>query len=688
MAMEKSQASLTRDLKQRVLTCLNKLSDRDTHSAAAAELESIALTLTHDSIPPFISSIAATDSSDKSPVRKQCVRLISLLSETHGNALSPYLSKLLSAVVRRLRDSDSVVRSACVNAIASISSHVTKPPFTSIIKPLIEALVTEQDHNSQIGAALCLAAAIDASPDPEPLYLKKLLPRLEKLLKCNTFKAKPAVLTVIGSAIGAGAASTHQTLKNLLPCLVEFIGSEDWAARKSAAEALVKLAVMERDMLAEHKSACLKTFEAKKFDKVKIVRETMNQLIEAWKEIADVSDEVSPPPEPQSFSEEDASDGRYPPGSKTSCCAPQMRKKSIEASGNRSTLSGRSVATNARKRSPVDTSDRNSGAAMFRKLDRKRPVDRKIEIFAPPGPPPTIAVCEDSPWSRDEKDFNTDEKSRSNLMNPESRRALFNKDVDDNKMLKSCGTNSGSRVVPCQDDSSESTIAVSNVTEDIHKNQKESEDLSLIRKQLVLLENQQTNLQKNQKESEDLSFIRKQLVVIENQQCNLQKNQKESEDLSFIRKQLLHVENQQSSLLDLMQKFIGNSQNGMNSLETRVQGLEMALDQISYDVAVTTRMMSNIDDEATTCCKFPGAGFLSPKFWRRTVPRLSKLQFSSSRGTPPMVAIRNIANRNANSETFSLENRRFRAQNNGGFIVNPLAEIRSDSNIQDVIRGH
>ncbi|KAL6975170.1 hypothetical protein U1Q18_023964 [Sarracenia purpurea var. burkii] len=173
-------------------------------------------------------------------------------------------------------------------------------------------------------------------------------------------------------------------------------------------------------------------------------------------------------------------------------------------------------------------------------------------------------------------------------------------------------------------------------------------------------------------------------------------NQKESEDLSFIRKQLLHVENQQSSLLDLMQKFIGNSQNGMNSLETRVQGLEMTLDQISYDVAVTTRMMSNIDDEATTSCKFSGVGILSPKFWRRTVPRLSKLQFSSFRGTPlfssfrgtpPKVAICNIANRNANSETFTMEDRRFRAQNNGGFIVNSLAEIRSDPNIQDIIKS-
>lgn len=263
-----NHAATTRDFKHRVLTCLNKLSDRDTHSAATSELETIAKTLNHDCISPFLSSISATDSSDKSPVRKQCVRLISLLSEAHGDALSPHLTKLLSAVVRRLPDPDSAVRSACISATASISSHITKPPFTSIAKPLIDALVTEQDQNPQIGAALCLASAIDGSPDPEPVYLRRLLPRREKLLKCNSFKAKPALLTLIGSVVEVGAASGRQTVRNLFKFLVEFVSSEDWAARKAAAETLAKLAIAESNLLSEVKVSSLKTFEAKRFDKV------------------------------------------------------------------------------------------------------------------------------------------------------------------------------------------------------------------------------------------------------------------------------------------------------------------------------------------------------------------------------------------------------------------------------------
>ncbi|CAL5374778.1 unnamed protein product [Camellia sinensis] len=611
-------AASTRDLKHRVLTCLNKLSDRDTHSSAAAELESIARTLTHDSIPPFLSSISATDASDKSPVRKQCVRLISLLSQSYGDSLSPYLSKLLSAVVRRLRDPDSAVRSACIDATSSISSRITKPPFTSIVKPLIDALVTEQDQNSQIGASLCVAAAIDASPDPDAMYLKKLLPRIEKLLKCDSFKAKPALLTVIGSVIGVGGASSHQTVKRLVPCLVEFIGSEDWSARKAAAEALVNLAVVEREMLMEFKTVCLKTFEAKKMDKVKIVRETMIQLVGAWTEIPDVLDEVSPPPEPQSLSREDSNDGQHPPGSKTSCMvnsgAPQMRKKSIPANG--SSFPDGSVATIAQE-SPLDSSDKKSGPAMFRKLDRKKSTDWKIEITTPQEPS-MMVVCEDEDMKGSEKG----EKVRSRFAKPETKQTFFNKNADDKKFG---GVKAGSGVVPCHDESLQSNVVVGNITEYTHGSQKEFEDLSLIRKQLV------------------------------------------------------HIENQQSSLLNLLQTFMGSSQNGIHSLETRVHGLELALDEISHDLATSTARLSNVESEGTTCCKLPSAEFFSPKFWRRTEPRHSTSGFSSSRGTEPMIAVRNIANTNGNSETFKMDNRRFRLQGSDQFIVNPLSAIPSDS---------
>ncbi|KAI8528977.1 hypothetical protein RHMOL_Rhmol12G0190500 [Rhododendron molle] len=575
----------TRDLNHRVLTCLHKLSDRDTHSAAASELESIAKTLPPASLPPFLSSISATDTSDKSPVRAQCLRLISLLSASHGDALSPHLSKLLSSVLRRLRDPDSSVRSACVHAASSISSHITKPPFNSIAKPILESLVTEQ-----ASAALCLAAAIDGSPDPEPAYLKKLLPRLEKLVRCEGFKAKAAVLRVIGSVIGAGGASSQQTVRSLVPCLVEVIGkSDDWAARKAAAEALVK-----------------------------IVRETMNQLVEVWKEIPDFSDDISSSPEQQSSPKEDASDRRSPHRPKTSVPsrAPQMRKKSMPT--NKPSLPD-SFGTPSREISPLDSTNMKSGPAIFRKLAKQKSTGSKIKIAAAHTPSTMVDSGDDSE-SRDEKS----DDARSRFANPEEKRAPLKRNGD-NKMLKFGGVRAGRRVAPCFEESSGSTIVVGNVPEDVYREQKECEDLSLIRTQL------------------------------------------------------LNIENQQSSLLDLLQKFMGSSQNGIISLETRVQGLELALDEISYDLAMSTGRMSKVDSAGSTCCKLPGAEFLSPKFWRRTEPRNSTSHFSPSRDTHPIAAPPNIANNGRHSGTFKLETRRLGLQRGHGFVVNPLAEIQSAS---------
>lgn len=255
-------------LKTRVITCLNKLSDRDTLSMATNELESIAKNLSGEDFGPFLTCISTTDSSEKSPVRRQCVRMLGVLSEAHGDAMSPYLCKMLSSLLRRLREPDTSVRSACVDAVSSIASHVTRPPFSAVFKPLIECISREQDYNAQIGASLCFAAAIEASPEPEPSELKKLLPRLLKLVKSDSFKAKPALLSLIGSIVSVGGASSKKVLSTVVPTLAEFLSSDEWSARKAAADALGRLAVAEVDLLSEFKSSCLASLESKRFDKV------------------------------------------------------------------------------------------------------------------------------------------------------------------------------------------------------------------------------------------------------------------------------------------------------------------------------------------------------------------------------------------------------------------------------------
>ncbi|KAJ6431180.1 hypothetical protein OIU84_018634 [Salix udensis] len=583
------------DLKHRVIICLNKLSDRDTVSVATTELESIARNLsTHDSFSHFLNCIHNTDSSSKSPVRKQCVSLLTLLSRSHGNSLSPHLSKMISTITRRLRDPDSSVRSACVEATLSMSSQITEPPFSTLSKPLIDLLTIDQDLNAQIGAALCLAAAIEAAPEPEVEQLRKVLPRLGKLVKGEGFKAKPALLSVISSIVGVGGASSKGILEWLVPCLVEFLCSEDWAARKAAAEALGKVASMEKNLAMEHKDTCLTSLETRRFDKVKVVRETMNRTMELWKEVPGISQEISVPSQSTCSSTDNnigvcistASKNPKDVGFRT-----PLSKKSVRAI--RSPPSDASSVTAAKKQSPARSNDNNSKTGMLHKLGHDRNSGWKIEIATPQG-----KVSGDDTKHGSEVLGSGQKEDGTNSM-PETKCVLFSS-IRDDKWNKFGGLKSGSRVVPFQEDEScySKDVEVSSSTEDSY------------------------------------------------------------EDLSLIREQLIQIENQQSSLLDLLQGYIGRSQVGINSLETRVQGLEMAVNEISHDLAVSSGRIPKTYYAESTCCNLPGAQFLSPKFWR------AEYRYAC-----------NVPVKNGSIETCNPGSQRSQHQNRGGFVANTSADF-------------
>lgn len=102
----------------------------------------------------------------------------------------------------------------------------------------------------------------------------------------------------------------------------------------------------------------------------------------------------------------------------------------------------------------------------------------------------------------------------------------------------------------------------------------------------------------------------------------------------------------------------------------------MALDGISYDLALSTGRIPNTESAENTCCKLPGAEFLSSKFWRRTEGRCSTPRFSSSSGTFP--SINAGPDRDISAEP-SFDRQRFQHQSRGSYTVNPVAETHGDS---------
>lgn len=172
-----------------------------------------------------------------------------------------------------------------------------------------------------------------------------------------------------------------------------------------------------------------------------------------------------------------AGDGLKPSGSKISSTitseAPQIKKKHILAL--------------AQNKGPPDSTNTKIHAAMFRKLDRKKPGDKEIDTASVQAPSMPLVAGDDL------KDRGVKGVERSIFTTKETKRALFNKNSDE-KVHKFGGSKVSSRVVPCINDMPESTALSSYVTEDVYGNQKECEDLSLIRKQLIQIENQQSSL--------------------------------------------------------------------------------------------------------------------------------------------------------------------------------------------------
>jgi hypothetical protein len=96
------------ELKQKILTSLAKLSDRDTHQIAMDDLQAIVNSLSSDALPMLLNSLYDAVSSDPKPsAHKDSLRLLALTCTAHPDPASAHLTKIISHITKRLKDNDS-----------------------------------------------------------------------------------------------------------------------------------------------------------------------------------------------------------------------------------------------------------------------------------------------------------------------------------------------------------------------------------------------------------------------------------------------------------------------------------------------------------------------------------------------------------------------------------------------------
>ncbi|CAN6445624.1 unnamed protein product [Victoria cruziana] len=568
-----SAQQTTFELKQHVVLCLNKIADKDTYRIGKDDLEKIAEGLTVDGVGPFISIIVDTDSVQKSAVRKECIRIMSLLARIHGERLGPYLGKMVNSIVRRLKDPDSIVRDACVETVGVLASVMMQPQsvgnsskesgatFFIFVRPLFEAL-GEQNKQVQSGSALCLAAVINSSTDLPAAILQKLLARVIKLLRNQHFLAKPALLELAASLIQGGGASTTHTLSTALNAIQEALKDSEWPTRKAASVALAHIAVHCGPSLTSFKVSCISALESCQFDKVKPVRDIVAQTLQYWRSIKNAD---SP-----AFSEDGSS-------AKENCFEGDMDWrnigggsaggwKDIPLTSGGSTSKGKS-SVRLGNRSPLSV--RKACPNHLWKAQFSNEDDWHVEIAVPKTCPllstdrnneesQGSCVTKASVRTKSEANRTTNQGYGMQINGVHNPECLYISDVMgnleaktmevDHKLLQGGGLN---KVGIC-----DWPITVASCPEDQTLSQRAGERKSL--------------------DSVVAECCSQSVEACSPYHAN---------ELSLIRRHLLEIENKQSNLLNILQVFMGTSMKSLSALQSKVLGLESAVDKIAADLS-------------------------------------------------------------------------------------------------------
>ncbi|XP_071698615.1 microtubule-associated protein TORTIFOLIA1-like [Rutidosis leptorrhynchoides] len=365
------------ELKQRILTSISKLSDRDTHQIAVEDLEQIIQTLSPDGITMLLNSLydATSDNNNKPAVKKESIRLLYFVCATHTELASTHLIKIIAHIVKRLKDSDSGVKDTCRDAIGQLSCLYLKGEngvaveigsvVMLFVKPLFEAL-NDQNKGVQAGAAMCLAKMVEMASDPPILTFQKLCARICKYLNNPNFLAKGALLQVVSSLSQVGAISS-QGLEPLLQSIHDCLNNSDWATRKAGADALNALALHSSSLIKGKTGPTITALEACRFDKIKPARDSIIEALQQWQGFSGGSED-------HKASGHDAKDSKPVKSDERKAEAPP---KNDETEGSNVPEKASGIL---KKKAPA-LSDKELNPEFFQRLERR--VSGEVEVVVP-----------------------------------------------------------------------------------------------------------------------------------------------------------------------------------------------------------------------------------------------------------------------------------------------------------------
>lgn len=174
------------------------------------------------------------------------------------------------------------------------------------------------------------------------------------------------------------------------------------------------------------------------------------------------------------------------------CVKSSQPKKTVPA--NRSPPSAVSVLCNIKRESPLKSNDKTSSMGIPRELDHEKCFDSKLETPDSKSSASSLVredIIKSCDFEVSKPAQNLDVgKSRADI-----KRVVYSKMSNEKeKLYKFGGLKSGSRVFPFYNDGNPDSDVTHNNGNEVCDNPQDVEDFSLIREQLIQIENQQSNL--------------------------------------------------------------------------------------------------------------------------------------------------------------------------------------------------
>ncbi|VVB00621.1 unnamed protein product [Arabis nemorensis] len=535
------------ELKQKILTSISKLADRDTYQIAVEDLEKTIESLSPETLPMFLNCLYDSCFDPKPAVKKECLHLLSYVCSLHSDSTAAHLTRIIAQIVKRLKDSDSGVRDACRDTIGALSAIYLKGKEDGnntgaasiavglFVKPLFEAM-GEQNKVVQSGAAMCMARMVESAATPPITSFQKLCPRICKLLSNSSFLAKASLLPVVSSLSQVGAIAP-QSLESLLESIHDCLGSTDWVTRKAAAETLTALASHSSSLIKDRTDSTLAVLETCRFDKIKPVRESVTDALQLWKKISGKC-------------VDGASDESEKNGEKRSNLADLMKKEAPDgstlsldsASKGKGGLAEKAVVM-LKKKAPA-LSDKEFNPEFFQRLERRQ----SVEVVVPRS-----------------KNNNEEESGLDDLNAMGSSNRFKNIQTDDHGFPDSKFHNlesASDKPVKGRFDGNGSQAGTSGNDKASVVNRKETPgNHAAISNTDIQSEGSFTSNRGN---------------------------------WSAIQRQLLQLERQQTNLMNMLQEFIGGSHDSMVTLEGRVRGLERIVEDMARDLSISSGRRGNL----------------------------------------------------------------------------------------------